>query len=393
MKCLTCITMICTLTAALAPSLRAQLSIPSDGSDGPLNITSNTVIDLSQAVTGAWDASNSANPGKGRYDSNKWAVVFKYSSINIAAGTTVTFKNHPSGAPVVWLVSTSVTNHGTINLDGSGLDSPNSPEGGPGGFRGGGRSSIPGQVTSGFGPGAGYSLLNSGNNNAVFADVYGNRQLIPLIGGSGGGGYGPTSAGSGGGGAILIAASQVIAIFGSIHANGGNGGGMYGRGSGGAIRLLAQEVAGSGQVQAINPNNNDMGRTRLQADIASPTLGFTPAATLESPTPVVLWPETNAATVRVVSVSGLPAPSDPGAALQNSPADVNLATTNAVSILVETMNFPTNGIVNVFITPRNTYRTTYQAALVSGSTALAVWQVQHALLPGYSVIQAHARVP
>ncbi|HWN97423.1 MAG TPA: hypothetical protein VNT99_20495 [Methylomirabilota bacterium] len=392
MKHLNSIAKLCALTAACAPSLFAQLSIPSDGSDGPLNITSNTVIDLSQAVTGVWSNNNAANVGKGIYDASKWAVVFKYTSVNIAAGATVTFKNHASGAPVVWLVSTSVTNHGTINLDGSSLNSPNSPEGGPGGFRGGGRSSIPGNVTSGFGPGAGYSLLN-GNNYAVFANVYGNPQIIPLVGGSGGGGYNVQSVGGGGGGAILIAASQTIAISGLIHANGGELAGTYGAGSGGAIRLLAHEVSGSGQVQALGANGGNRGRTRLQANVAGPTLGFTPAATLESPAPMLLWPETNAATVRVVSVSGLQTPADPRAALQNSPADVELATTNAVSIVVQTSNFPTNGIVNIFITPRNTTRTTYQAALISGSSSLATWQVQHALLPGYSVIQAHARVP
>jgi hypothetical protein len=63
-----------------------------DGSDGVLNITSNTVIDLSRAITGNWDASNTNNAGKGIYDSNKWAVVFKYSDVVLAAGVAVAFK-------------------------------------------------------------------------------------------------------------------------------------------------------------------------------------------------------------------------------------------------------------------------------------------------------------
>src|SRR6266498_2064736 len=88
--------------AALALPARAQLTIPgADGSEGALNITSNTVIDLGQAVTAAWDANNTANAGKGIYDSNKWAVVFKYSSVTIASNATVTFVNHASRAPVV----------------------------------------------------------------------------------------------------------------------------------------------------------------------------------------------------------------------------------------------------------------------------------------------------
>ena len=99
------------LTAALlcaASAARAALSIPSDGSDGAFSPPASVEIDLSQATTGNWDASNAATPGKGRYDANKWAVVFKYSSVNTPAGVTVTFKNHPSYAPVIWLVSGSV---------------------------------------------------------------------------------------------------------------------------------------------------------------------------------------------------------------------------------------------------------------------------------------------
>ena len=95
--------------AAIVPSSFAQIVVPSDGSDGALNITTNTVIDLSQAVTGSWSANNSANAGRGIYDPTVWAVVFKYSSVTIASNATITFNNHPSTAPVVWLVSGNVT--------------------------------------------------------------------------------------------------------------------------------------------------------------------------------------------------------------------------------------------------------------------------------------------
>ena len=94
--------------AVLAPSGLAQVSIPSDGSDGALIVSADTVIDLSNAIAGAWNANNVANAGKGIYDSNKWAVVFKYSSVVISNGATLTFANHPGRAPVVWLVSSWV---------------------------------------------------------------------------------------------------------------------------------------------------------------------------------------------------------------------------------------------------------------------------------------------
>ena len=128
-------------TAAFAPAVFAQLSIPGDGSDGALNITTNTVIDLSRAATGAWDANNATTAGKGIYDPTKWAVVFKYSSVTISNGATVTFSNHPSRAPVVWLVNGDVMIHsnGVLSLDGQyGVsDTINLAEPGPGGFRGG----------------------------------------------------------------------------------------------------------------------------------------------------------------------------------------------------------------------------------------------------------------
>ena len=95
----------------------ANINIPSDGSDGNLIVTANTVIDLSEAVSGTWDANNTANAGKGIYDPAKWAVVFKYRSVSVAAGATVTFKNHATRAPVVWLVQGDVTINGTVSLD------------------------------------------------------------------------------------------------------------------------------------------------------------------------------------------------------------------------------------------------------------------------------------
>lgn len=98
------------LIAALTSLAPAAITVPgADGSDGALNITANTEIDLSQAVTGTWDQNNAANPGKGAYDPAKWAVVFKYSSVTVATGATVTFKNHASRTPVVWRVNGNVT--------------------------------------------------------------------------------------------------------------------------------------------------------------------------------------------------------------------------------------------------------------------------------------------
>ena len=86
------------LALLVCPStLRAAIVLPTtDVSDGVLNPSvANTVIDLGQAAPAAWDVP-SPTPGKGVYDGAKWAVVFKYSSVNIAANRTVTFTNHAS---------------------------------------------------------------------------------------------------------------------------------------------------------------------------------------------------------------------------------------------------------------------------------------------------------
>ena len=112
------------MACMLACSVCMALNIPgADGSDGVLKITTadcvNGVytIDLGRAATKQWDA-KPTTAGCGVYDPEKWAVVFKYSSVQIDAGCTLKFVNHPSNPPVYWLVSGDVTINGEINLDG-----------------------------------------------------------------------------------------------------------------------------------------------------------------------------------------------------------------------------------------------------------------------------------
>ena len=117
---------------------------PGCGTDGVFDPNANIVIDLRLAAYGLdpngvpyeWD-SVSPVPGRGIYDPNKWAVVFKYSSVNVGSGKTVSFINHPSGAPVVWLVQGNVTIAGTVSVNGQDrMDNGEYAVGGPGGFRG-----------------------------------------------------------------------------------------------------------------------------------------------------------------------------------------------------------------------------------------------------------------
>ncbi len=100
----------------VAGPVAAQFNNVSDGSDGAFAPVADVEIDLWLAADASWDTP-SLVAGQGVYDADRWAVVFKYTTIDIPAGVTVTLKNHPSNPPVVWLASGDVTIAGTINLD------------------------------------------------------------------------------------------------------------------------------------------------------------------------------------------------------------------------------------------------------------------------------------
>lgn len=385
------------LAACLQP-VSAQLTIPSDGSDGTFNppaSPTNMVIDLSQAVTGVWNADNSANAGKGIYDSNKWAVVFKYSSVSIPAGVTVSFRNHPTHAPVVWLVQGSVTNHGLLRLDGadgasSGVASLTPAESGPGGFRGGLQG--PQGAGSGLGPGGG----SGPNQSGFYAASYGNPQVLPLIGGSGAAGYGTfgTYGGGGaGGGALLIAASGSVVIEGTVSAKGGRPR-DHNAGSGGAVRIIAAQVLGSGEINCLPGSYDaDNGRIRIESPVLSPPLRLYPETIAVPPaTPPMIWPPAAAPSVRIVSVDTIAAPADPTAPLVSS-ADVAIQNDTPAVIMLETQNFPIEGMVQVRAAQKWGSASWINASYVSGNQATAQWRATNTFVKGYTTLQARATAP
>lgn len=366
---------------------QASLIIPSDGSDGPFSPVADVEVDLSQAVTGLWDANNNANAGLGIYDASKWAVVFKFTSVNIPEGVTVTFKNHPTHAPVVWLVSGSVSIEGTLNLDGQpgliGIDGIINPEPGPGGFRGG--AAGPDGSGAGLGPGGG-AVSRSG----VYRSTYGNPQILPLIGGSSGGGQNNRTSGSGAGGAILIAAADTITIEGLITAHGGTAAPEHAAdaGSGGAIKLIADQVLGSGTLNALND-----GRTRIETPLLATTLTSFPETVAVPPaSPPTIWPPVNAPTVRIASIDGIAAPLDPQAPLQAS-ADVVIQNNSPVPIIMETTNFPIEGVVQLRVAQKFGPAILLTATYTSGDLNLAIWTVTTTLSDGFNGLQARATSP
>lgn len=400
------------LPAAAAPN------IPSDGSDGAFNPTVDTEIDLSQAVTGVWSDDNTgANIGKGVYDPQQWAVVFEYSSVNIPSGVTVTFKNHPSKAPVIWLVNGPVTIDGVVSLEGesvyeSGLEALVPSEGGPGGFRG----APSGPEGNGRGLGPGGAGTNGGDNGPVYRSgtyEYGNPQILPLIGGAGGSAR-TGIAGSGGGGALLIASVGSLAVDGAILSTGGdsvsaNNGverGYDRRGAGGAIRLVADSIIGSGTLdcrggfwEKSSPTDTSFaqggaeGRIRIEANSFADGMTLYPETVAVTPNdPVLLFPPANAPTVKILSVDGINAPSDPTAPLQSN-SDITVQNNGPVTIVVETTNFPLEGVVQVRIGRKFGSAFWVNATYQSGTIHSATWTVTETFTDGFTALQARATAP
>ena len=389
------------ITTAIASALvttSSALVIPSDGSDGALNPPADVEIDLSQAVTGVWSDDNTANIGKGVYDPDRWVVVFKYSSVNIPEGVTVTFKNHPSNAPVMWLVQNDATIAGTVSLNGSpgltGIDALSPPEAGPGGFRGG--SAGPDGAGAGLGPGGGATPARAG----LHRSTYGNPQIIPTIGGSGGSGESGDS-GGGGGGSIFLGVTGTLTLDGTIQCNGGSRPATFGsdpgQGSGGSVRVVADTVLGSGSLEARdglgNSSSGSAGRIRLEAVTASTTLKSFPETVAVPPaSPPLIFPPANAPTVRIVSIDGIPAPADPRAPL-NANADLAIQNNEPVVITVETTNFPIEGVVQLRVAQKFGNAVWLDCEFVSGTINQATWNVTRALTDGFSTLQARATAP
>ena len=233
-------------------SLSAQFLSGSDETDGALDITVDTTVDL--------DADG----------------IFHHTTINVAEGATLTFNANDLNTPIHLLATGNVLIEGTIDVRGKpGTSSPpTGGKGGPGGFDGGDPGIIGAEPGDGHGPGggkAGDSSSTSSSANSAGAGAYGtvgtlvspndgipygSPLLVPIVGGAGGGGLDgqPGQGGSGGGGAILIASDTEIEIAsaGTINAKGGSNldPNRLGQGSGGGIRLVSPLVKGVGILNA-----------------------------------------------------------------------------------------------------------------------------------------------
>lgn len=246
--------------AALAQSFNSG----STGAYGPMNITSNTTLNL---------------PPDG---------IFHCTTIDITNGATLRFSRNALNTPVYLLATSNVTILGTISVSGGNSGSPNGGRGGPGGFDGGegGFDTLPPGSGQGPGGGRGGNLLvaasypgsgaygtTPGGSSTNKGSVYGSPLLIPLVGGSGAGGTSGTAGssglgGGGGGGAILIASSTRITMQqGTIYAQGGFDNQGYAYASSGAVRLVAPIIGGVGTgnsvINVAATGSGGVGRIRI----------------------------------------------------------------------------------------------------------------------------------
>lgn len=419
----------------------SAITIPSDGSDGAFTPAADVVVDLSLAETGDWDTPGNGN---GVYDPAQWAVVFKYSSVDIPAGVTVTFTNHPSRAPVIWLVEGAVSISGTVALNGQTGHAGNVlrtfSEPGPGGFRGGRGSDSATSGAGGMGPGGSSygTTTNHASSGAGYGTpgqlagttwsaqapgapgiVYGNAGVYPLVGGSGAAGSANGQYGNGGGsggGAILIATPGTITLNGQIMANGGAGTGAgfsgaggsnrcSGGGSGGGIRLIADSITGNGILRALggpggiasvstSGGNGGVGRIRVEAlsndliDLGNPA--FSQGIPEDVPR---IFRDPTTPTIQSVSLNGQAVPDDPGANLSFPNTDLALAEPGMATLLIQAAFVPLDGEVDVRVVRRSGVNETFAATLSGGTFEESTWTATVDIAGGFSTVQVHARFP
>lgn len=419
---------LCLLFSAPAS---AQINVGSDGSDlffdagDPMwDPDGDDVIEIDLAT-------------QGTYLSDKWCVVFNYTGVLVPAGKTVTFKNHPSRAPVVWLSQDDIVIDGTVNLDGQiGSNSSTTvyyAEPGPGGFRGGIGRPVGGaewNTSSGFGmcggfqqgygngSGGGYATFGFRQNPAVpFGSLYNNAAIFQLVGGSGGAAYRGDGVGSwargggAGGGAILMAANDEIIVNASaaLFARGGvvvNGYQHYGgSGAGGAIRLVADRIhIASGAALAATGGSGvyfgGNGRIRIEGNLIDRQNATSPTASEGVPGSV--FPPPGSPTVRVAQVGSTPV-SDPTAefGLGGTTPDVTLPISGLTDVVIITENVDLGAEVYLRLTRAQgaasevqvTDGVTNPLVLTGNPEQEASTTIELDLGGGYTALQAHVVLP
>ncbi len=351
------------ILAACAVSARADFSSGSNGSYGPLTVPAGQTVTLQIPPDG----------------------IFHCTTITLGGTTgqsTLKFIKNAANTPVYLLATGDVQfNVCAISIPGGAAGTPQGGAGGPGGFDGG-RGRQGGDLEAdGEGPGGGRNGELGTNSDAALrvgngvyfsnsiptwtrnGTPYGNRLLLPLIGGSGGGGTTAGYGGAGGGGAILIASTtRIKAVDGAfidalsgppVTVNNRYVGGSTG--SGGAVRIVAPIIEGVFRIYATGDGPNYIGRIRFDGlDTSRVTLnlynGWEGPGVNFGNNMVVFPPEMPK--IELVSVAGQ-------AVSSSGPQTVTIAPGSPVlqPVQVRLTNFPAVAKLKVVLSPENGPRT------------------------------------
>lgn len=364
--------------------------------------------------------------------------IFHFSRVHIGENWEIRLRADVFGTtPVYWLAQEEIVIEGHLNLDGE--DGHDWDEqriaawGGAGGFSGGiGAEASMGQVwslaTRGLGPGGGPPGIRHISNGSgekgggaghalpggrpdtgnPGGESYGNKFLIPLIGGSGGGGGHTTSlaemngsGGGGGGGAMLLAARSAIRIDGRLSAIGGGTGentqdrfddwsGSGGYGSGGSFRIVCSTVEGAGEISAVDgrvsqyAGDGSAGRISIEA-INNEFVGGTIGPTFLR-TPLEVFPSADELPgIAVTAVGSEPLPIPPRGLFTMPDATINHD--EPTSITVTARHLPLGTTLDLTIVPEEGATIQAQTTPLSGtdeeSTATAIVQFPRGFSRGW----------
>ncbi len=367
----------------------AQVNSGSDGHDGEFNPKSTPeynviVVDMADHPDG----------------------IYNYTSVNIPFDVIVRFKPNAKNTPVIWLVQGKVVIAGSLDVSG-GMFTVGG--GGPGGFAGGNGGSGELKPTDGLGPGGGggydSNLGGAGGGGGGFGtrgaggarpgEPYGNKFLLPLVGGSGGGGGSPPfPQGGGGGGAILIASSDSIIIDGPVSSLGGRAsdGSNAGSGSGGAIRFVANRIVGTGKLVVTGGSTGvggGNGRVRLDcfdnqfsgSIQGEYSIGFQP---------IILPALGTGIALAIVSVAGVAVVANPSGTIAAPDVIIPGQQANPVLIVVKCANIPLNSEITVEVKPVNGPAIRAVGLNINGTQASSTATVSLNMPRGGGIIYAKA---
>jgi hypothetical protein len=155
-------------------------------------------------------------------------------------------------------------------------------------------------------------------------------------------------------------------LSGYIYSYGGYGSGAGGYGSGGAIRLVASTIIGTGTIRAYGYAGNNYGRVRIDAIVNNFAGDISSATYTQGYQPIIL-PAGQQPYLSIVSVAGLPAPSNPTGSAATPDVVIAGQVANPMPVVVQCSNLALNTTITLRISPQ-TAPEIYATAVNSSGT-------------------------